>query len=265
MKEAVKEEKLKKEIKSGRYHIVLQPKYDFMGNIRSAEALIRCKSEDGTLEIPKDIIKLEEDGIIYQVDFFVLEEVCRFLQEIPELIISLNFSRSTLMETNLLERMEQIRNKYHIDSRQVEIEITETARTKDMEVESKIVKKIKKYGYRLALDDFGVEYSNLLYLVINPFDTLKLDKSLIDEIEKNWKNRLLLKNMIETCHQMHIEIVAEGVEDEKQYQFLKQNGCDRVQGYLMDRPMSVEEFKKKYKKQQIRMKELLELKTMARG
>lgn len=244
--------KLKNDIECGRYHIVLQPKYDFYGNIISAEALIRWKNEDGTLRILDDIIKLEKEGMIHCVDFFVLEEVCRLQQELPNITISLNFSRRTLREKNLLEHMEGIRERYQIEPKRVEIEITETEKTLDMDEELKIVKDIKSAGYQLALDDFGVDYSNLLYLVIHPFDTLKIDKSLIDEIENNWKNRLILKNMVKTCHEMQIKVVAEGVENEKQFLFLKEIGCDLVQGFWMDRPMSVKEFKLKYEEQRLR-------------
>lgn len=239
----------KEHIEDRRYCIVLQPKYDFEGNIRSAEALIRMERDDGTLEIPEDLNLIEKDGQIDQVDFFVLEEVCRIQQDMPSLLISVNFSRSTLMKKNLLETMERIRSRYHIDTKWVEIEITETLRSQDMEAEAKVVKAMKEAGYQLALDDFGVDYSNLLYLVLHPFHTLKFDKSLIDKIEESWKTRLLLKNLIDTCHQMHIEVVAEGVENERQYQFLKENSCDLVQGYWTDRPMSIEAFKEKYETQ----------------
>lgn len=237
----------------GRYRIYLQPKYDFHERIKGAEALIRQDGE-GRTEIPENIGKWEREGYIYQIDLFVLEEVCQLLQGREDLRVSLNFSRATLMEEGIVERMEKIRKKYDIEAERVEIEITETLQTKDRKAEAKVIEEIDRAGYRLSLDDFGAEYSNLLYLVIHPFDSVKLDKSLIDEIERNWKDRLLLESIVKMCHDMKIEITAEGVETQEQYEYLRKIGCDLVQGYLTDRPMSEEAFREKYDQQRLRIK-----------
>lgn len=242
---------LKREIHDGNFQIFLQPKFDFKNHVHGAEALIRYYNEKGDLYTPEFIPFLEKYNLIHIIDFYVFEEVCKVLEkwqmEHQEIVtISLNFSRKTLMLMDLIPQMNAICNRYHVNKEWIEIEITETLNATDIDIEEKVIEYIHNSGYRLSLDDFGVDYSNLLYLVKYPFQILKLDKSLIDEIEYNWKNRVILENVILTCHRMDIQVVAEGVENKKQLRFLKKVNCDFIQGYIIDRPIPIAEFEKKY-------------------
>lgn len=244
---------LKREIRDGNYQIFLQPKFDFKNHVHSAEALIRYYDGKDHLYTPEFIPFLEKYNLIHIIDFYVFEEVCKVLEkwqkEHQEIVtVSLNFSRKTLMLTNLVSQMNAICNRYHVNKEWIEIEITETQNAANIDAEEKVIEFIHDSGYRLSLDDFGVDYRNLLYLVKYPFQILKLDKSLIDEIEVNWKNRLLLENVIQTCHKMDIQVVAEGVENKNQFLFLKKINCDFIQGFIIDRPISIAEFEKKYLK-----------------
>ncbi len=244
---------LKREIREGSYQIFLQPKFDFKNHVHSAEALIRYYDGKGHLYTPEFIPFLEKYNLIHIIDFYVFEEVCKVLEkwqkEHQEIVtVSLNFSRKTLMLANLVSQMNAICNRYHVNREWIEIEITETQNAANIDIEEKVIEFIHDSGYRLSLDDFGVDYSNLLYLVKYPFQILKLDKSLIDEIECNWKNRVLLENVILTCHRLDIQVVAEGVENKKQLIFLKKINCYFIQGFIIDRPISIAEFERKYLK-----------------
>lgn len=244
---------IQREIETGKYHIFLQPKTDGNGRLRSVEALLRCSDEIVNVSIPDLISFLEHIELIQLIDFFVFEEVCKCLsqwqkKQFPSIVVSLNFSRKTLRKKDLVKEMESIRNLYDVQKGMIEIEITETQRNEDFDKEEHIIDQIHKAGYRLSLDDFGVEYSNLLYLIRYPFQILKLDKSLIDEIEVNWKNRVVLENVILTSHKIGIQVVAEGVENVHQLAYLNSIHCDFIQGYLMDKPMPVAEFEEKYLK-----------------
>lgn len=242
---------LKKLIQRGSYEVYLQPKFDFYGHLNGAEALIRYSNDDGLVETLKYLPFLENHGLIELIDLYVFENVCDVLCEwqkkkYPVIPVSLNFSRSTLISPNLLEKMNTIISQFDIKKSLLEIEITETKETQKMDYEEKQAKNICQSGYKLALDDFGVEYSNLLYLIKNPFHILKLDKSLVDEIEHNWKSRLLLESIISTCHRMNIQVIAEGVENINQFEFLRKSSCDQVQGYIMGKPVAVQEFEVTY-------------------
>lgn len=244
---------IQKEIEAGKYHIYLQPKTDGKDHLRSAEALLRCTDDIINLRIPDLISFLEHKDLIELIDFFVFEEVCKCLNEwqkkmVPSIVISLNFSRKTLRKKDLVKEMEAIRTLYGVKKGMIEIEITETQRHEDFDEEVHIIDQIHEAGYRLFLDDFGVEYSNLLYLIRYPFQILKLDKSLIDEIEVNWKNRVVLENVVLTSHKIGIQVVAEGVENIHQLAYLKSIHCDFIQGYLIDKPMPVAVFEEKYLK-----------------
>lgn len=239
------------EIKNGKYRIFLQPKFDMKSHITGAEALIRYQNKKEQIEKVDNLLFLEDEALIYHIDLFVFEEICKLQKKwndlnIPPVRVSVNFSRCTLELPYLLERMNQICLRYGTKSSYIEVEITETRETVDLGLEVKIIKEIVKAGYGIALDDYGIGYSNLLYLIKNPFHTLKLDKSLIDEIEDSWKDRMMLENLIKTCHSLKIKVVAEGVENKTQLDFLIRVNCDYIQGYIHDQPLEVEIFERKY-------------------
>ena len=162
------------------------------------------------------------------------------------IIISVNFSRKTLLEENLLETINAIQEKYGIPRQYIEIEITESLGEVDRDSMIHMGKKISKEGYLLTLDDFGSKYSNISILSAVTFNVLKIDKSLVKDVFSNPRSKVIVRNFIDSCRSLGINTVAEGVETMEQYEVLKEMGCDCIQGYFINKPLSVVDFEKKY-------------------
>ena len=246
---------LLKEISAGRFTVYLQPKIDTYNNtLCGAEALVRYQDpKKGIVPPGKFIPYLETAGLIHYIDFFVFEEVCKILKEWErrgvELIpVSLNFSRATLLEEQLIERMEEIIFRYGVDKRYVEIEITESMGEVERNTVAQIGKQICQAGYNIALDDFGAKYSNLSFLSAIRFNHLKLDKGLVNNLLTNEKARIIVKNILTLCQELCMEVVAEGVENREQLEILKNLECFYIQGYYFNKPLSRPEFEKQYQK-----------------
>ncbi len=242
---------LKKEIEKGQYTIFLQPKCNFNKNIQEAEALVRYIENEHIIGPDEFIPIFEKKKLISQIDLFVFEKVCQLLHQWKQnhfhiIPISFNFSRQTLDKSNLIFEMEIIRQKYDISPNFLIIEITETSQLQNTDKEKQIIEELKQIGYSLSLDDFGVDYSNLKSFIEYPFSSIKIDKGLVDIVETNWKDQVVMENIIDVCHQLKKKVVVEGVENQKQYDFFKEKNCDLVQGYYIDHPLSIEAFEKKY-------------------
>ncbi|MFK4785652.1 EAL domain-containing protein [Fusobacterium sp. MFO224] len=244
--------KFMKNLKCGNFKIHLQPKADTKtGNIFGAEALTRFYSNEEVHLPYKFIPQLERDGFIKYLDKYVFEEVCKLLskwiKEGKKLIkISLNFSRSTFMTKGIVEDIINIANKYNIPRNYIEIEMTETIGELDKDSIKGIFTKIVDEGFLISLDDFGARYSNMSVLMYMYFNTIKLDKSLINDVVSNEKSRIIIKNIFRICRELNVGSIAEGVETEEQFVILKELGCDAVQGYLFNKAISINHFEKLY-------------------
>jgi|GEM_PF-3087927 len=246
-------EELLSSLRRGEYLIYLQPKICCTtGKICGSEALIRHMHPTHGLVSPgKFIPQLEGDGLIKHIDLFVFEEVCKLQRRWKEegfalMPISLNFSRLTLLDKNLILMMEELCSRYGIDSRLVEIEITESFGSLDRNLVQSVVEDIAKAGFVVCIDDFGSEYSNLSTFTSLPLKVLKLDKSLIDSLTYSSKAQVFVEGFITICKKLDIRTVAEGVETEAQKNLLANMGCDMVQGYFFDKPLAVDFFQQKY-------------------
>lgn len=242
---------LQEDIETGNYMIYLQPKADMEGNIKGAEALIRCVRENHLIPPSSFVDRFEELDLIGRIDLFVFEEVCKLQKKWQKegtcMPVSFNFSRMTLIDKELIQKIETIRKRYGIEKKYLEIEITETVGSISAEIIDDIANRLVEYGYPLSLDDFGARYSNLSILAEVAFHTLKLDKEIIDDIHIKPKVREIVKSVIQVCHDMRIQVVAEGVENAEQMETLREMGCDLIQGYYVNKPVSVELFEKQYK------------------
>ena len=150
--------------------------------------------------------------------------------------VSINLSARGFLEGNILSVLEGLLEKYSIEPREIELEVTETAMLKNMERVLEILHILKQMGFRLALDDFGTGYSSLNYLNSLPVSVVKLDKSLIDKVDGSQKDQTVVKAIIELCHRMGLEVLSEGVERETQVEVLDKMKCDYIQGYLFGMP-----------------------------
>ena len=238
-------------MEDGCYHLYLQPKYNpLTGKVCSAEALVRYRSAGAESRQPLNFVPLlEKSKLIRYLDFYMLEQVFKLLTDWKkrgrELIpVSVNFSRITLLERDLFQVLTDMQKKYDIPPRLVMIEITESIGDIERKVIESIGSKLREAGFRISLDDFGANYANMSILSIMQFDEVKLDKSLMDDLVVNRTNQTVVKCIIEMCHSLQVECVAEGVENQEQLELLTSFGCTAIQGYYYSRPLDIEEFER---------------------
>ena len=163
----------------------------------------------------------------------------------------MNFSRATILEPEILEETNRIVEQSKIPKELIQIEVTETIGSIDSNSLKGIVKQFTEAGYKIALDDFGAEYSNIYVLYSLNLDALKLDRRIVSDIYHDTKARLVVENVIDICKKLQIECVAEGVETEELLTVLKGMSCDVIQGYLLNKPLPEEEFEKQYMKKNL--------------
>lgn len=242
------------DIAAGRFKVLLQPKIDLRTEkVVGAEALVRKVDSEGNVVPPTRFIPLlESEGIVGQVDMFVLDSVCKTLKEWQdkghELInVSVNFSRITLAEIEIVERTKELVESYGISPENITIEITETVSKISEDYLKKLIDALQEVGFNIALDDFGSKYSNLSILTNIDFHELKMDKSLIDDITTNPKTQIVVLHGINICKDLdNTTSLAEGIELKEQLNMLKKLGCDEGQGYFFSKPIPIEEFYAKY-------------------
>lgn len=245
-------EELMLDLKQGRYAMYLQPKSNIEdARIVGAEALVRKIGADGTVIPPYEFVPLyEQEKLISLIDFFILEEACKFLERVTrrgnrEFKISVNMSRVTMAENDYIYKIISICNQYTFSRSQLEFEITESTRTMDnMRLEKEIME-LKQLGFGIALDDVGTEYSSIPMLTIDGIDTVKLDRSFIIQ-RNNPKVDRLISYVIEMSHDLGLYVIAEGVETDEDRMSLCEKQCDMYQGYLLSRPIPADEFKQKF-------------------
>lgn len=247
--------RLLRSIERGEFQVVLQPKlYLKTGVCAGAEALIRyCHPEKGTIMPSRFIGILERENLIGYVDLFVFEECCRLLEHWQKMgyrkqILSFNFSRMTLLGTDLISSVSSVARKYDVEPQALEVEVTESIGELGRDMVYKALAELKRMGYRISLDDFGTKYSNMEILSDVEFDVLKLDKSLVDKIDRDKVSGQIVKHIISMCNDMKIQTIAEGIEEELQASYLKKCRCMIGQGYLYGKPMAVEEYEKRFLK-----------------
>lgn len=233
-------------IKHHEYVVYLQPKVHMKTHkVVGAEALIRQNHEELGVLAPSEFVPaLESNHLIRYIDLFVFEEVCKLLDHWKDdtFIISLNFSRVTLLEDHLTDHLKQVLHQYSFPYHCLEIEITESACEEHSDALYEVIKEISELGLRVSLDDFGISYSNLSILSDVCFDTIKLDKSLIRTLAVEKRNHVIVKHMIQMCNDLEMECIAEGIETEYQESILLESGCTTGQGYLYGKPVPVDEF-----------------------
>lgn len=244
---------LRNMIESNRFLVYFQPKMSIHERtLIGAEALVRYLLPQGEIAPPDQFIPvLEEARLICQLDFYVFERVCAQLAEwsregravVP---VSVNFSRHSLSEKRFAEKLYQIWKKYDIPQENVVIEITESAEEDNHYDFLGVVDSIRKRGFAISIDDFGVRHANLSLFVSCDFDELKIDRSLIVDLESNPKARTIVQSVSDVCREMGVRLIVEGVETESQMEILDRMGCSGVQGFLFSRPVPGEEFRARY-------------------
>lgn len=233
-----------------KFEVWYQPKFNsHTGKIVGSEALIRWRADDGSLISPGRFIPLfEKNGNIIRLDEYVFREVCRQQKEwqkegIQILPVSVNISRFSLYYSNVVEKYERIINYYDVDHKYVQIEITESAIIENTVI-VELIQKFHDAGFDILLEDFGSGYSSLASLNQMPFDTIKLDKSLVDYVG-NENGEKLLKFIVQLVQSLGMKITAEGVEYKEQLDFLENLNCDDIQGFYFSKPLMLADFSAK--------------------
>lgn len=229
-----------------------QPKvYMSTGELYGCEALVRW-FKDGVQIPPSDFVPVaEESGLITQLDRYMLEAVCRDLRTwldhgIEPVPVSINYSQLDFYSENLISSTLEIIHRYSIPGKYLEIEITESSFLDNYHALEEFIEAMHKNGIRVSLDDFGTGYSSLNMFKNLDLDTIKLDKSFFDHLDQqNESDRVVLRSVADMINQLHKTTISEGVETAEQINFAKEIGCDIIQGYYYDRPLSFEEFSKR--------------------
>ena len=244
------EDQLVKAYDNKEFVVFYQPKYDAATQkLVGAEALVRWKQEDGSYIPPfRFIPAAEKNGFITRLDKYVFKQVCddqkHWLDEGKEIVpISVNLSRQHLYNPKLVEEYQKIVVKSGVPIDKLELEITESAIFENHDEFLAIINKLHGVGFRILMDDFGTGYSSLMMLKSIPIDVMKLDKSFVDDYS-DIKGEKIISSVTQLAKAMQIEVTAEGVETEEQYKFMRDLGCDMIQGYYFAKPMPVEEFDK---------------------
>lgn len=232
------------------FTIQLQPKVDLTsGLVVGAEALARWSSPEFGPVSPGEFIPLaEKAGIICQIDWNAFEEVCRILtkwqREGREMVpISFNLSKAQLAVPDFLEHYRKTIHRYGIPCRYLDFEFTESLLYENSGALQKAVDEIHAMGAWCSMDDFGFGYSSLGLLGQFEADTLKLDRSFfLEDAQPESRNNRIVRNVIQIAESLGMHTVAEGVEDEKHVEMLRQFGCDSIQGFYYSKPLPVEEF-----------------------
>lgn len=231
--------------------VYYQPKFDLGRNcFISAEALIRWNSQTRGLLLPSAFVdQANAAGLNNDLDMYVFERVCEDLQENKKrgrriLPVSLNFSLYEFYSPNFLTTITDILKKYDVNPHLIQIEILETTSQANPFLSVSIIKKLREIGVKVLMDDFGMGYSNIGNLFKIPFDTIKIDRSYVQNIVTDKKARQICQCMVDLGKINNLEVIAEGVDDEKQVEVLRNMGCDTIQGFYYSKPLERSAYEK---------------------
>ena len=255
-KEQVWERKVENDMEKALYNhefeLYLQPKYDTRSEtLSAAEALVRWNHPtEGNVPPGKFIPIFESNGFIIQLDDYMLTEVCRmqatWIARKERIVpISVNVSRAHFTKDDLAEHICKIVDAFKVPHSVIELELTESAFFDDKRVLLNTVQKLKKAGFKISMDDFGAGYSSLNTLKELPLDVIKLDAEFFRGKDEMNRGNLIVEETIHLAKKLAMTIVAEGIENRDQVNFLKNIGCDLIQGYYFAKPMPVSEFEKR--------------------
>ncbi len=243
------ESKLGRGLERGEFLLYYQPRVDTSTlAVVGMEALLRWNQPEEGLVLPGEFIPIaEQNGLILPIGDWVLREACRqtaawHAAGLPPLIVSINLSAVQFRHRPLADRLAQIISETGIDPRLVELELTESVLMEDTRLSAHLLAQIKELGINISIDDFGTGYSSLSYLRRFALNTLKIDTSFISDLTTGAGDVAIVNAMISLGHQLGMKVVAEGVEQASQLEFLRSKGCGEAQGYLFSPPIDVKAF-----------------------
>lgn len=232
--------------------VFYQPLVDLQsGKIVGAEALARWQHPDLGIIMPSKFIPIaEETGLILRLSELILQEVCSKMQSWRELSINYGFIAVNLSgqhfrpDNNLIEIIDKVLKESATEPHHLELELTESIIMQNAEFTIDVLSRLQSMGVKVAIDDFGTGYSSLSYLKHFPVNTLKIDRCFIQDITTDRHDSTISLAIIDLAHSLSLQVIAEGVETAEQAQFLKEHGCDQIQGYFFSPPLPDTEFEK---------------------
>lgn len=244
-KEQLMEEDLRKAIKKGELIVYIQPQCDASNRkIIGFEALVRWNNPKYINDSPQHFIELaEKNNMIIPIGKIIIRQALQIAKKLEGqgITISINVSPAQLIQDGFVTQMIGMTEEEKVNPNMIALEITETFLVQNIKLMAEKMKVLKKHGFIIHLDDFGTGYSSMLYLKDLPIDAIKIDKEFIKYINTDKSSRIIVSKIISLAISLDMKIIAEGVEDEKQYQFLKKNGCEVIQGFLISKAVPYEE------------------------
>ncbi|MDO7907410.1 EAL domain-containing protein [Paenibacillus sp. JX-17] len=245
------ENDLRKGLERSEFHLVYQPRVNLAsGLIVGMEALVRWNHPVRGLISPADFIPVaEESGLIVPLGEWVLREACRQNKAWQEagyraICVSVNLSMRQFRQSNLVETIQSVLQETGLHPWHLEVEITESM-TFDKDMAFEQLRRIKEIGVEISIDDFGTGYSSLHYLKDLPIDRLKIDRSFVHEVMIDSNNAAIISTITSMAHHLKLQVTAEGVENEGQLHFLREQRCHEGQGYYFSKPLTAGEFEVK--------------------
>ncbi|MFY2763284.1 putative bifunctional diguanylate cyclase/phosphodiesterase [Arenimonas sp. MALMAid1274] len=235
---------LRKALDRGEFRLVYQPRMALAdGRITGVESLLRWHSAE-LGEIPPTVFipLAEESGLILQIGDWVLNEAMQTLKRwrshgLNEISIGVNVSVLQLLRGNLPEMLRSLIHDLGVPANRIELEVTESMVMQNAEQTTHVLNELRKLGITLAIDDFGTGYSSLVYLKRLPIDTLKIDKEFIGDLTRDPDDEAITATVITMGHSLGLNVIAEGVESEQQLSYLREQGCDEIQGFWLSPPL----------------------------
>lgn len=216
------------------------------GQIVGMEALMRWPVEDGFIPPYKFIPVAESSGLIFELEYFLVKQTCIDLNILKEaglkhLAIAINVSIPVLESESFFGYFKDMLETHQIDPAQLYIELTESMMIRNQKLIKDRLTQFRSLGVKCSLDDFGTGYNSLTYLNVLPIDQIKIDKSFVDDIHTSERTKFLNESIINLARNLKLEVVAEGIEHQEQYDLLTELGCDQTQGYLFSKPVALED------------------------
>ncbi|XOV88000.1 MAG: EAL domain-containing protein [Pseudomonadota bacterium] len=256
-------------ISEGAFEVHYQPIVDMSGRLSSMEALVRWRHPERGYVSPAEFIPIaEETGLILPLGEWVLESVCRQLDQwnsegFRGFRVAVNLS-ARQFETDVPRMVSSVLERTGVSPESLTLEITEGVAMKNVDRNIQMLNQLRFLGLNISIDDFGTGYSSLAYLKRFPLNTLKIDRSFIDDIVSNDEDREITRAIIAMGQNLHLKVLAEGVENDGQLEILRAGGCDLIQGYYFSKPLSVPDMNRWLACQQTRVPGRRELPAVAR-
>ena len=241
---------VKESLKNNYFYLVYQPQFTTdEKKLRGFETLIRCRKPDCSIVNPNFFIPAaEKSNLIMKIDNFVLATAMKEFQPVlanteNDFVISINVSAKTMCSKGFAHKIKKLLDETHFPAENLEIEITEYSFAESPDTTIANVIALRDMGVHIALDDFGTGYTSIKQLMSLPINLLKIDKTLIDDIETNQTMRDMVDSVIYMGHLMNCEVISEGVEKEDQIDILREHKCDFIQGFVWGKPIDFEDAK----------------------